>query len=130
MKLVAIDFDGVIHHYTEWDGEKPRGRPVLGIRKGLTRLKAAGYQMECFTARSKMLPVQEWLKFYGLAGFFERITNTKSPGALAFFDDRAWRVERNAIDGLDDQVKNFLDEESVRDPMPRKVVQNLEAFKS
>lgn len=30
-KIAAVDFDGVLHHYTGWNGETPKGNRCLGV---------------------------------------------------------------------------------------------------
>lgn len=109
---VAVDFDCVLHTYTVWDGDRPTGKPVPGARRGLQRLKAAGFDMVVFTARTDALAVMEWLAFYGLKDFFLRITNKKTPDMVAFFDDRGWHVEANDHTGLNRAVSLFLEHEA------------------
>lgn len=105
---VAVDFDGVIHHYTTWDGNPPKGKPVFGVRDGLRKLIAAGYELVVFTARDPNA-VLDWLTFYELKQYFVQITNRKTPDIIAFFDDRGFNVVRNAARGLLAAVDSFLD---------------------
>lgn len=105
---IAVDFDGVIHQYTTWQGNPPTGKPVVGVRHALKRLTAAGYELVCFTAREANY-VMEWLEAYDLKVFFCRITNTKTPDIIAFFDDRAFHVESNRHNGLQAAIEAFME---------------------
>jgi hypothetical protein len=93
-KTVAIDFDGVLHPYTNgWVGSVPADEPPMpGAVDFLIALRERGYRMVVFSSRCNHEPglvgVQKWLEKWGLDEFFEEITCDK-PAAVAYVDDRA-----------------------------------------
>lgn len=95
-KTVAVDFDGVLHPYTEgWIGLVPADEPPMpGAVEFLTGLRERGYRMVVFSTRCNHVDglqgTQEWLQKWGLAEFFEEVTCDK-PAAVAYVDDRAVR---------------------------------------
>ena len=50
-RIIALDFDGVIHNYTEWTGPMPTGEPVRGALETVWWLKQAGYELFILSSR-------------------------------------------------------------------------------
>lgn len=108
-KRVCIDFDGVIHPYTEgWQGLKPtEEKPVPGIVEELRQLRAEGYHLIVFTTRA-LTPigirlVEGWLDVNSVP--YDEVSATKV-GAMAYIDDRAVCFQGRAR-GLAERVINF-----------------------
>ena len=98
---ILIDFDGVIHKYSEgWRDGWPYDPPMEGARHALNCLVAAGHQVTIFTARivryegsisSVMVDaIEAWLAYYGFPKML--ITRFKEPADL-YIDDRGFRFE-------------------------------------
>ena len=52
MKTIAVDLDGVIFKYDEWQGIDHFGELVEGVKKSLRYLKySLGYRIEIYTTR-------------------------------------------------------------------------------
>lgn len=101
-KTIAIDFDGVIHRYSEgWEDGSIYDEPIEGAREAIRRLKRKGFKIVIFTTRlnPKFNEINEgvrncyqdiynWLKKHLIE--FDELTNNKPP-AIAYIDDRAIR---------------------------------------
>jgi hypothetical protein len=108
---VAVDFDGVVHPYTDgWQGPVPVDEPPApGTAEGLQALITEGYQLILHSTRAATtegsLGIIEWLDRYDLSGFFLAITDEK-PKAIAYIDDRAvpfvgdWAAAAEAVSKL------------------------------
>lgn len=108
MKCVAVDFDGVLHEYTGWQGVTPAGRPVEGAEEGLRALRAAGFAVVVHSARDEG-PIWTWLQDHGLSKYVLRVTNRKPKDASAFFDDRGYHVPSNQAGGLSLAIRAFME---------------------
>lgn len=87
---VAIDFDGVLHAYSQgWQHGEIYDDPTPGTAEALRRLNIR-YRLVVFTARHNLDDVRAWLRLHHLAHYFEDVTNRK-PAAIAYVDDRALR---------------------------------------
>lgn len=93
-RTVAVDFDGVLHPYTEgWVGSVPADEPPMpGARDFLRRLIESGYRIVVFSTRCDhedgLVGTRNWLLAHGLLGFIDDVTCQK-PAAVAYVDDRA-----------------------------------------
>ena len=93
-KTLAIDFDGVLHEYRNF--EAPSGKPVPGAVEAWYKLYNAGYNLVVFTCRKDLDSVREWMHRHfdfkrNIGHFYEpEITNIK-PMAIVYIDDRAIR---------------------------------------
>lgn len=107
-KVVALDFDGVIHKYTsKWVAEDiiPDG-PVDGIKEFIDDLKKK-YRVVIYSTRAKTekgrKAIEKWLEENGIsidAIYYEK------PMAFVYIDDRAIRFDGN-VTGLREQIDNF-----------------------
>lgn len=91
---LALDFDGVLHRYSEgWQDGEIYDPPVEGTKKALEYL-AEKYKVVVFTARAAGNPalIWQWLYEHKLHKFIDAVTNTK-PIAKLYVDDRAYRFE-------------------------------------
>lgn len=97
-KTIAIDFDGVIHRYSNgFQGmENVYDEPTDGTEEALKTLKKMGYRLIIVTSRS-VLPIKEWLSKNNLLNYFDDIGNIKHP-AKFYIDDHAIRFEKNKHD--------------------------------
>ncbi len=102
-KAIAVDFDGVIHKYSEgWHDGSIYDSPVEGSKKQLKRLVDKGYKVIIFTTRVnpemgdsvevENKKIEEWLTSNGFKQniHYHKITALK-PKATAYIDDRAIR---------------------------------------
>lgn len=83
-KTIAIDFDGVLHKYSGWDGGTPKGLSFDMAREACKRL-SQNYRLVLFTTRTKE-QVEDWLKANGF-DMFAQVTNEKVPW-VCLLDDR------------------------------------------
>lgn len=108
-KTVCVDFDGVIHPYTNgWQGIDPTiEAPVKGIREELDRLKDNGFIIAVLTTRAQSRigidAVKHYLDTWRVP--YDKITATKI-GAICYIDDRAVLFDGDAT-GLADKVISF-----------------------
>ena len=112
-KTVAVDFDGVLHPYTDgWVGSTPADEPPTpGAREFLEALAANGYVVVVFSTRCDhpegLDGTVGWLDRHGLLHFVDRVTHEK-PAAVAYVDDRAvpfagdWEAVRAGVERLAD----------------------------
>lgn len=85
-----IDFDGVIHKYSEkFKDGTIYDIPVEGAIRALKELCDEGYEVVIFTVRPNMEDISLWLKRWGFNKKL-KITDKKLP-ALAYIDDRGIR---------------------------------------
>jgi len=96
-KIIAIDFDGVIHKYSKgYKDGSIYDKPIAGALEGLTKLYNRGYKIVIFTARENIAEVGHWITdqydkvFPDLKMPAFEVTNTK-PKAIAYIDDRGIR---------------------------------------
>lgn len=111
-KRLLIDFDRVIHQYTDgWSGGDIYDIPVYDSMDSIRKLQDEGWEIVIFTTRSqdgdeRNYKIQDWLETWGFdsqcIGLIDNvnnielkknqllITNTKIP-AMAIIDDRAIR---------------------------------------
>ena len=90
-KTVAIDFDGVIHAYSQgFKGlDNAYDEPVPGTFEALTKLKSLGFQLKILSSRPAPV-IEDWLKKYGFDGLISEVSNHKFPATL-YIDDRGFR---------------------------------------
>ncbi len=93
-ETAAIDFDGVLHEYQEWDGPVPKNKPVEGALDFINKVIDMGYEVVIHSARASTKRgregIRRWLKEYN----FPKIKVThKKPHAEVYVDDRAYRFE-------------------------------------
>lgn len=102
-KTVAVDFDGVLHQYEGWKGERHYDLPYSWARDFLERLMGRGYEVVIFTTRARA-GVRDWLEQHGMADLELRIENEKPP-AVAYVDDRGVRFDPRDMDKVFDQIE-------------------------
>lgn len=92
-KTLAIDFDGVIHKYSQgfkgldniYDG------PMDGTHEALTKLKEEGYTLKILSSRPKEYIIK-WLEENNLDKFITEVSNHKFPASL-YIDDRGFNFK-------------------------------------
>ena len=100
-KVIAVDFDGVIHEYSHgWQKGAIYDPPIKGSLRALKKLMDKGYDIVVFTARENLDDVRAWLIEEWTKEFSSNpnvtidpkieVTNIK-PKATAYIDDRAIR---------------------------------------
>ncbi len=118
-KVLAIDFDGVLHDYRAgYTGAVPQGEPVPGGLEFIREKLAEGWKVFIFTCRAapntqgdgwppeseRLPPVMEWLYRHGFPVDEIYITGIK-PHAHIYVDDRGMRFQ-----GCWDEVRAALEE--------------------
>lgn len=108
-KVVAFDFDGVIHQGVWTLAEEVNGEMVPGIRKVMVRLFELGYDIEVYTCRALTKAgrdaVVKWLNHHGLLRYVARVSASK-PIAKVYIDDRAICFDGD-VEGLIENVESF-----------------------
>src|ERR1035437_7761820 len=96
MKNILIDFDGTL---CNWDDVTPgfkMGKPFLGAKESLDKLKEMGYNIVIFSAKSlsqigeKM--IKDWMKYFDIP--YDEISCVKRTADF-YIDDNAVRFEKN-----------------------------------
>jgi len=92
-KIIAIDFDGVIHQYNKgWHDGSLYGEPVEGAFDKLQLLHDCGYEIVIHTTRTNHKDIRVWMLEHmeDTYNFVFEITNVK-PVAKFYIDNRALR---------------------------------------
>lgn len=96
---IMIDFDGVIHKYTEWNNGTLNKEMIPGTKEAIDKLRHK-YEIVIFTTRASatykspeemkalLTDMESWLKDRDI--YYDRITSEKL-GAIAYIDDRGVR---------------------------------------
>ncbi len=92
-QTVALDFDGVLAHVANPFQWGQIGPPKQEGLKFLGMLIKEGFHVVIFTARKETDIVAKWL---GEQGFPSLLVTNSKPIAIAYFDDRAFRVLENS----------------------------------
>ena len=105
-KTIAIDFDGVIHKYSNgWQDGEIYDEQMERAEYALKNLKSKGYKIVVFTTRggdkAQRINMVNWFRDEGLSNYIDEITDKKPP-AVAYIDDRGIRFTN-----WDDIVKYF-----------------------
>jgi hypothetical protein len=123
-KTIMVDLDGVVCTEESFF-ERPLARPIPGAREALRRLRAAGFTVVIYTARSwGELPVtRRWLAEHGIE--YDGLHMGK-PVADLWIDDRAirftnWRDTLATIRALDRQRARFAEAKSTPRGAPDRV---------
>jgi hypothetical protein len=87
MRIVCVDFNGVLDEYQGWRGPAHFDGPRAGAREFLEELTERGYAVFVFTTRYAP-DVWRWLRDNGLDHLVSDVTDRK-PAAHVFVDDRA-----------------------------------------
>ena len=87
MRIVCVDFNGVLDTYQGWRGPAHFDGPRPGAREFLEGLATRGYAVVVFTTRYAP-DVWQWLLSHDLDSLVTDVTDRK-PAAHVFVDDRA-----------------------------------------
>lgn len=101
-QTLALDFDGVLHNYTGWNGGV-LGEPLTNARHAC-KLLARHFKLVCFTARENTGEVADWLRRHGFP--LMEVTREKGPYFL-LVDDRALLFEGLWTDALLNRILHF-----------------------
>ena len=86
-KVLAIDFDGVIHDYKHPIEGRRMGLPISGAKESLLQFKQKGYTIIIHSVRGGSSGhIADFMDYYGLT--YDTITNIK-PNADYYIDDKA-----------------------------------------
>lgn len=89
-KILAIDYDGVLHRYSKgYSDGTTYDEPMEGATEALRTLRARGYEVVIHSARPTQ-QIFDWLVKWMPEHSDLQITNIK-PKAIAYIDDRAIR---------------------------------------
>lgn len=105
IKVVAIDFDGVIAKYDGWKGESVVGEPLKGIKNFLLALSNDNAFIVIHTARSKKV-VSDYMAYNNLT--YNQITNEKLKDVSVFIDDRAYGFHPSDLESPKEFAKLVL----------------------
>ncbi len=88
-KVLAIDFDGVLHDYKNPLPGRRMGAPLPGAKEAMDTLRRQGYSLVIFSVwGDKPQGIADWCAFYAVP--YDSITNIK-PNADVYLDDKAIR---------------------------------------
>ena len=93
MKILAIDFDGVIHDFKHPIEGRRMGAPIQGTKETLDKFKLKGYKIIVFTVwgdTKGRKTISDFMNYYKLP--FDEVTNIK-PQADYYIDDKAIKFE-------------------------------------
>lgn len=92
-RTVAIDFDGVIHKYSQgFQGlMNAYDDPMEGLETSLQALKDAGKRLVILSSRPAAV-IESWLEERGLKNYFDEVSNFKIPANI-YVDDRGYKFE-------------------------------------
>src|ERR1035437_3723081 len=93
-KVLAIDFDGVIHDYKHPIVGRRMGAPIEGTQEALNQLKSQGYKLIIHTVwgdEKGKKTIADFMEYYKLP--YDSITNIK-PIADWYIDDKAIHFEQ------------------------------------
>lgn len=95
-KIVCVDLDGTIAHYTEWRGESHFGEIINGVKEALITLREKGWLIIIYTTRANKEIIAKFLNKNELV--FDHINENPfqpenaiggKPFADVYIDDRA-----------------------------------------
>ena len=88
-RVLAIDFDGVIHDHKHPIVGRRMGTPIVGTKEALKKLHHS-YKLIIFTIwkPQSYQTIKDFMKYYELP--YDEITNIK-PDAMAYIDDKGIR---------------------------------------
>lgn len=94
-RTVALDFDGVIHKYSEgFKGlENAYDGPMEDLEYALKRLKEEGCIIKIMSSRPAHV-IRKWLTKYDLDEYISDVSNFKFPASV-YVDDRAFLFDKN-----------------------------------
>ena len=105
-KTICIDFDGVIHDYSNgWQGEDVFGQMIPNADTGTSVLKQKGWTVIIFTTRKKTDELEKWLKEHNIAYDYINENPGQPDGtsgkimADVYLDDRVFVSEVVGIHG-------------------------------
>ena len=109
-RTIAIDFDGVIHAYSQgFQGlNNAYDVPHVGVHEALAELYELGYRMVVLTSRPAHV-VRPWLQKNDLDHFIDAVTNVKIPAAY-YIDDHALEFEKGSQTSWELALEKILKE--------------------
>jgi predicted phosphatase len=88
-KVIAVDFDGVIHDFKNPVKGRRMGAPIEGTQDALKRLRGLGWKIIIFSVwGGEPKAIKDFMDYYKLP--YDSITNIK-PQADVYLDDKAVR---------------------------------------
>ena len=110
MATIALDFDGVLHHYLNgWLGETVLEMPTPDASSFCKKLKELGHSLIIFSTRATTdkgkKAIEDWLLLWDFPDKI-KVTAVK-PKAKLYIDDRGFR-----FDGKFDKVLDYIENEN------------------
>jgi adenylylsulfate kinase len=92
-KTVSIDFDGVIHRYSNgFQGlDNAYDPPMDGAKESIESLVSEGYCVKILSSRPKET-IYKWLKHYRMDHLIDEVSNHKFPATI-YIDDRGYHFK-------------------------------------
>jgi hypothetical protein len=91
--VICLDYDGVLHDYTNPVKGRRMGPPIEGAREAVERILESGHTVIVFTAwpPDRHHVIREWLRYYEFPHARMTITNVKPADLDLIIDDKAVR---------------------------------------
>ena len=105
-KTIAIDFDGVIHKYSQgFKGlDNAYDEPMPGTFEALEKLNSLGFDLKIMSSRPAPVIIK-WLEKYGMTELISEVSNHKFP-ATVYIDDRGFKFnDWNQVDEIINLMK-------------------------
>ena len=87
-KVIAVDFDGVVHDFKHPIKGRRMGEPIEGTQDALKRLRGLGHKIIIHSVWGDSKAIRDFMEYYKLP--YDSITNIK-PTADFYVDDKAVR---------------------------------------
>lgn len=114
-RTICIDFDGVLHDYSEgFEGKDVFGDMVPNADKGTQLLKKKGWTIIIYTTRPKTAKLEKWLKDNGIAYDYinenpDQPEDSKGGKLISdlYLDDRGMRFNGQWNEWLMEDIASF-----------------------
>ena len=111
-KRLLIDFDRVIHQYTDgWRGGDIYDAPIAGAFEAIRKLQDEGWEIVIFTTRSshgdeRNYKIQYWFESWGF--------NSQVQGLIDYVDDIELKKKQLLITNTKIHARAIIDDRAIR----------------